>query len=176
MNENSESQSACRYQGKHLEFHVEQGWEYVSRVNATGVVGIIAVTTGDQIVLVEQPRLPLASRILELPAGLVGDELAETFEEAARRELLEETGYAAESLTSLFSGPSSAGLTDEVVQIIRAEGLSRTHSGGGVGGESITVHTIPLETIETFIDAFEDSGGMVDFKVRLAVLLVKGSS
>ena len=156
-------------------FLSDHGWEYVTRTHATGVVGIIAVNDEEQLVLVEQYRPPVAARVLELPAGLVGDNAPESSEEAARRELLEETGYSAESMEVLFAGPSSAGLADEVVHLVRAHGLRQTHPGGGIEGESIVVHRVPLHGLESFIEDFEASDGMVDFKVRLAAHLVKGT-
>ena len=176
MSENSERHSTLAYRGRHLDFHSKGGWEYVTRSNCTGVVGIMAVTEDARIVLVEQFRLPLSGRVLELPAGLIGDLADETLEQAANRELLEETGFVAESITPLFSGPTSAGLTDEVIELVHAKGLVRAHDGGGVDGESITVHLVTLRSLESFITDFERSGGLVDFKVRLASHLVGGSS
>ena len=156
-------------------FLSDHGWEYVTRTHATGVVGIIAVNDEEQLVLVEQYRAPVAVKVLELPAGLVGDSAPESFQEAAHRELLEETGYSAESIEPLFAGPSSAGLADEVVHLVRAHGLRQTQPGGGIEGESIVVHKVPLHSLESFIEDFEASNGMVDFKVRLAAHLVEGS-
>lgn len=174
MKENSERQNDVVYNGQHLTLLSQGGWEFVRRAKATGVVGIIALTDQQELVLVEQFRRPVSARVLELPAGLVGDLSPETFEEAARRELLEETGYLAESIEFLFKGPSSAGLTDEVVHILRAKGLSKTENGGGVDGEEIIVHTVPFKNLDDFTHHFEKTHGMVDFKVRLASYLVKG--
>ena len=95
MNENSESHSTRVHTGRHLDFHSRGGWEFVARSIGTGVVGVIAITDNDELVLVEQFRIPVSSRVLELPAGLVGDLAEETIEAAALRELLEETGVRA---------------------------------------------------------------------------------
>ena len=59
------------------------------------------------------------------------DQLVET----ARRELLEETGYQAESMDLLLSGPTSAGMTSEITHLFLATGLQQVSQGGGVGGE-----------------------------------------
>ncbi len=60
---------------------------------------IVALTDGGQAVLVEQYRYPVDRTALEFAAGIIGD--GEVPVEAARRELLEETGYAAETWTAL---------------------------------------------------------------------------
>ena len=89
------------------------GWEYVSRSRGRNVVGIVAVTADDELVLVEQFRPPVNNRVLELPAGLVADEDAEEDPlNAARRELLEETGYVSDSWFHFATGLSSSGLSD----------------------------------------------------------------
>jgi 8-oxo-dGTP pyrophosphatase MutT (NUDIX family) len=83
-------------EGKFLRLVVENGWEWVERRNTQGAVVIAAITEHNEIVLIEQYRIPLAARVIELPAGLAGDEPGSRHEaliEAARRELLEETGY-----------------------------------------------------------------------------------
>ena len=100
------------------------GWEWVERVNATGAAVIAAVTDDRRLVLVEQYRVPMGQRVIDLPAGLVGDEPGGAHEpmiEAARRELLEETGYEADRLDCVVSGPASPGLTTEVYTLSRGE-------------------------------------------------------
>jgi ADP-ribose pyrophosphatase len=83
----------------------------------------VAIAEEAQIVLAEQYRPPVDARALDLPMGLSGDldgAKGEDLQEAARRELLEETGYEAARLELLGEGPTSAGLTNEVLTFFRA--------------------------------------------------------
>ena len=77
--------------GRFLRFVQRDGWEFVTRSNASGVVAIIALTDDDELILIEQHRPPLGRTVIEIPAGLVGDDAEKTGEadlEAARREFL----------------------------------------------------------------------------------------
>jgi ADP-ribose pyrophosphatase len=67
--------------------------------------------------------------------------------EAAKRELLEETGYVADRWTELVSGYSSPGLTDESITLFMAGGLRRVGPGGGDHQENITIHEVPLTEV-----------------------------
>ena len=157
------------FAGNHLAFCRTGSWEFACRTQGSGVVGIVATTELDHVLLVEQFRVPVGCRVLELPAGLIADEIDETPVEAARRELLEETGYTApiEQFAASVRGPSSAGLTDEVVEIVRANRVQKVSEGGGVGDERIEVHAVPLEQLDSWISQRSTQGVMVDFKVRL---------
>lgn len=156
------------YSGSHIEAVRVGRWEYVRRRNSTGVVIIVAVTPDDELILVEQPRTPVGTTVIELPAGLAGDISGaedEALETAALRELEEETGWHAQTITRLVAGPVSAGLTSEVVTFFRAEGLTRIGEGGGDASEQITVHHVPLAEVPSFIAARVAAGAMVDPKV-----------
>ena len=65
--------SLTHYQGAFLEFKESEKWEFVQRVNAARIVVIMALTTNGNLLLVEQYRPPVEGRVIELPAGLVGD-------------------------------------------------------------------------------------------------------
>ncbi len=154
--------------GRHLRLVVRNGWEFVERPGIHGIVLVVAVTPEARLLLVEQRREAVDANVLELPAGLAGDSgspLREPLEEAARRELVEETGWDAAAMERLTSGPPSAGVTSEVVTLFRARGLSKVGAGGGVEGEAITVHEVPLATAETFLLEREAAGLLVDPKV-----------
>src|SRR4051812_29396932 len=112
------------YKGKLLSLLKEGRWEYAHREGATGAAIILAITPEDKIIFVEQYRIPVHSRTIELPAGITGDTGAsESDAEAARRELLEETGWEAAEIEQLLKGPASSGLTSEVVTIFHAKNL-----------------------------------------------------
>jgi ADP-ribose pyrophosphatase len=138
------------YKGRHLSMHNRGGWEYATRNIDRPPVAIVAVTDSGHVLLVEQHRPPVNESVVELPAGLSGDVAGKEDEplvEAAKRELLEETGYVASRWTELLSGYSSPGLTDESITIFLAEGLTRQGPGGGDYSEDITVHEVPLTEV-----------------------------
>jgi ADP-ribose pyrophosphatase len=161
--------------GKYLRLVKRGRWEFADRHNTTGAVVIVAVTPTRCLLLVEQFRVPLNAPTIELPAGLVGDEpgtAGEALEIAARRELLEETGYAATRFTYLTHGPTSAGLSTEVVTLLQAHDLRREHAGGGVGHEAITVHEVPLGDAHAWLTARIAAGTHVDPKVFAGLYFV----
>lgn len=160
------------YEGRFLRFVSRDGWEFVERHGAWAVVAIVAITEANELVLVEQYRPPVDRNVIELPAGLVGDhddDAEETTETAARRELLEETGYEADRWDVLFRGLPSGGLTSEEITVYRATGLRRTGPGGGDASESITVHVVPIDDLETWLRAREREGKGVDAKLYCAL-------
>jgi 8-oxo-dGTP pyrophosphatase MutT (NUDIX family) len=118
---------SIHYRGRFLGLKETDRWEYAFRTNATGVVVLVPVTDAGELVLVEQYRIPVESRVMELPAGLSGDtgDRDEELKTAAQRELIEETGYRAGFLEELLTSPSTPGMSDEIVTIYYASGLER---------------------------------------------------
>jgi len=158
------------YRGNHIELVRNGKWEFARRANAKAVVGIVAVTEAGELLLVEQFRVPVGGPVIELPAGLVGDEApAEDLLDAARRELEEETGYTAAQLSVLSRVPSSAGLTDETVTLVRASGLRSTGSGGGVADEEIQIHRMPVADVSAWLAARTAKGQLIDPRVFAAL-------
>lgn len=154
--------------GKYVRLVNCGGWEYVERTTSTGIVVLVGVTDERKLILVEQYRPPVKSRVIELPAGLAGDVPGEELEElamAARRELLEEAGYEAQEMTYLTQGPPSAGLSTEVVTLFLARGLTKTGIGGGDESEDIEVHEVALDEIPDWLERKAAAGTLVDPKV-----------
>ena len=160
------SETLCN--GKWLRLKRRGRWEFAERVNAGGGVIIVAVTPDDKLLLVEQYRAAIERKTIEMPAGLVGD-LAESADEhaieAADRELLEETGYCAGRIEFLMAGPSSSGMSNEIIAFVRAHGLVRVHAGGGDEGENITVHEIPRADAAAWLHAKMLDGYSIDPKL-----------
>jgi ADP-ribose pyrophosphatase len=149
-------------------------WDFVVRPQSEHCVGILAITPQDEIILVEQFRIPLQKRVIEIPAGIVGDEpefLGESLEETAARELLEETGYRAGRIVRLITTPTSAGLTSEYIHLFHATELTQEHAGGGGAGEDITVHHVPLADLRGWLHEREAAGAVIDFKIHAALWL-----
>jgi len=154
--------------GKHVHLVARGTWEYAHRPGTTGIVSIAALTNDRKMVLVEQYRPPLQARVIEMPAGLAGD-LAhasdESMENAARRELFEETGFVAGEMTQVAVGPISAGLSDEVITLFIARHLTRQTDGGGDHTEDIITHLVPIDTIDAWLEEQQKLGKLVDLKI-----------
>jgi ADP-ribose pyrophosphatase len=160
---------------KFLALIKEGHWEYVDRVNATGAAIILAVTAEQKILLVEQYRISIHARTIELPAGIIGDEPGssdESHAEAARRELLEETGYEAGQIKALTTGPACSGITSECVTLFHATELRRVGKGGGVAHEGIMVHEVPLAEIVSWLDEKAKTGVLIDPKVYAGLFFI----
>ena len=153
------------YAGKFLNLVRDGRWEYCERVNQTGAVMVFACTPERKVLLVEEYRPPIGMQSICFPAGLSGDEGPESDAVAARRELLEETGYEAEHMQYLFTGPSSPGLTSESLSFFLAGGLRKVANGGGVDNENIIVHEVPLDTIETWLAEQTAAGKAIDPRI-----------
>lgn len=158
--------------GHHLRLCKRGHWEYAERLNPQGAVVIVAITPDDHVLMVEQYRIPIQSRTLEFPAGLIGDQSDfsdESWRESAQRELLEETGWEAAKVEYIMGGPSSAGMTTEVMHFARATGLRQVHAGGGDASENIIVHRVPRADIAAFVAARMAEGYAVDPKVYAGI-------
>ena len=169
------SKEQTHYRGRYLSLKEVDGWEYVTRPNAHAVAVLAAVTPEREIVLVEQFRKPVDARVIELPAGLVGDqgEPDEPILEAAGRELIEETGFEAESLELLMQCPTSSGMTDEIISFVMASGLKKVGPGGGDDSEDIETHVVPLDEIDDWLESRRLAGSPLDPKIFTALYWLK---
>ena len=159
--------------GRYLTLLDDAGWEYVVRPNIKGIVVIVAVTDDDKLLLVEQHRPAVGGRVVELPAGLVGDiDAGESLIVAAERELIEETGFAAREMVALAQGPIAVGVSDETISFFQARAPKRVGPGGGDASEQITTHEVPLEELRQFLVDRAAEGLAVDPKIYAGLFLV----
>lgn len=161
------------HEAKYLRLKALGRWEYAERTNADSAVIIVAVTPEDKILFVEQYRYPVRAKSIEMPAGLVGD-LApgESLDAAALRELEEETGWQAERVEYLMAGPSSSGMSNEMIAFVRAHGLCKVGPGGGDESEAIIVHEIPRNEAARWLHQKMSEGYSIDPKLYAGLYFV----
>lgn len=154
--------------GRWLTLKQRGHWEFVERNNPQGAVIIVAVTPDDRVLFVEQYRVPIRQFTIEMPAGLIGDpghtddaDVAAT----ATRELEEETGYTCARMIPLHSGPSSAGMSTEMMHFVRALDLRKIGAGGGDATENIVVHEVPRVEAGAWLRAMTGKGYSIDPKL-----------
>ena len=160
------------FQTRWLGLHRIGHWDFVERPNADACVAILPITPAAEVVLIDQHRIPVQRRVIEIPAGLVGDDDAhpgESLADTAARELLEETGFRAGRVELLLESPTSAGMTSEMTFLFLATDLVRAHAGGGTGREDIRVHLVPRAELRTWLAARHREGFAVDFKIHAAL-------
>jgi ADP-ribose pyrophosphatase len=109
--------------------------------------------------------------VVSLPSGLIGDEGPENALDAARRELAEETGYAATSWRRLARGPGSAGQSSEMITFFLA--TPAVPSGGQAAHDvgKIRVHVVPIASLREWARAREDEGSVIDPKIWAGLYL-----
>ena len=168
------SEPELLYESRWLRLERIGHWDFVRRPHSDCCVGILAITPDDEIILVEQFRIPVGAPVIEIPAGIVGDEdehRGESLAATAARELLEETGYRAGQMRLLLATPTSAGMTPEMIHLFHATDLVQEHAGGGVASEQITVHHVPLAGLDAWLADQQAAGKLIDFKIHAALRL-----
>lgn len=156
------------YEGRHLLVRENDGWEFAERPKAKEAAAVYAETEAGRVIFTEQHRKSVDARVIDFAAGLVGDDGGlDDPAKTARKELEEETGYTCKSVELIARGPSSPGITSEIVSLYRAQGVRRKGKGGGVGGEHITVHEIDRDQVVEWLRAMERKGVLIDLKVAL---------
>jgi len=160
------------FEGKYQRMVVRGTWEYSERTHAGGLAAIIiAVTPEDTVLFVEQFRIPLQARTIEMPAGLVGDiDAGESIEVSAVRELEEETGWTADHAEVLMMArPASS----EKIAFVRATGLRKVGEGGGDASEDITVHEIPRARAAAWLVEKMGQGYELDAKLWAGLWMIE---
>ena len=156
------------YEGRWLSLRKRGRWEYAERNNPGGAVIILAVTPEDKVLFVEQYRVSILQNTIEMPAGLVGD-MADQADEsalvAAQRELEEETGYRCQRIDFVHRGPSSSGMSTEMIAFVRAWDLQKVGPGGGDETENIVVHEVPRHEAGAWLFARAAEGYSIDPKL-----------
>ena len=104
-----------------------------------GAVAVIALNEKQEVLLIKQYRHPVRTYLWEIPAGLL-DIPGESKLEAAKRELLEETGYIADEWQELIAFHTTPGGNDETITIFVAKSVR--HQG----------HELELEGEETDLE------------------------
>lgn len=163
-------------EARHLRLVRLGGWEFAERIRISGIVCIVALTNDQRLLLVEQPRIPVGCRVIELPAGLAGDTPAtqgEPLEAAAERELLEETGYRAQSMSCLFCGPTLPGMTNEQITFFLARDCGLAETRIFDVSEDIVVHAVPLPAVEVWLGEQASLGKAIDIKVYAGLYVAR---
>jgi ADP-ribose pyrophosphatase len=146
-------------------------WESFERVNCNGIVVIVPVTDNNVVLLIRQFRPPVNGYVVEFPAGL--NDKGETLEAAARRELIEETGYSASEMVFLTEGPMSSGSSGEILTAFFARGLEFKGIGERDETEDIEVLEVPMDRLEDTLSALRSEGDYVDLKIYGLMELAK---
>jgi ADP-ribose pyrophosphatase len=136
-------------------------------VEHPGAVAIVGVTTDDMVLLLRQSHHTIGRALFGLPAGTL--EPGEAPEACARRELAEETGYRAGTLTQLASYFTSPGYTDERLTIFRADDC--VPAGGAIDpDELIRLAPTPLADVPQLVDPGPNQ--LADAKTLIGLLLL----
>ena len=154
-------------EGKFVRLVKRGKWEYASRANGIRAVVILAEHEG-KVILIDQPRVAVGGRCVELPAGLVGDTDPDaTPESTAIKELEEETGFTAERVERLGDFHASPGMVSEGFTLVRAHDVTKIGDGGGDESEDIAVHLVARPDIPAFLERKRAEGFAIDVKLLI---------
>jgi ADP-ribose pyrophosphatase len=168
------------YEGKFLRFvltrymdssGIEREWECFERINCEGIVVIVPVTRDREFLLIRQFRPPVNRYVIEFPAGL--NDKGESLADAAKRELLEETGFCAEEMIFLAEGPVSSGSSGEILTVFLAKEIEFKGIGNRDETEEIEVITVPLTELNSRLSSLSAEGNAIDLKIYGLMELAK---
>ena len=155
------------WEGKYVRAVRRGKWEYAGHTNDIRAVVILAEHEG-KVILIDQPRVPLGARCVELPAGLIGDQDPDaTVETTAIKELEEEAGFTAERVERLGDFFASPGMLSESFTLVRVHGVRRVGEGGGDDNEDINVHLVARCDIPNFLEQKRAEGFAIDVKLLI---------
>lgn len=132
-------------------------------INAPEWINILALTAEKEIVLVEQYRHGIHESTLEIPGGMVDED--ENPMEAAKRELLEETGYSSSQWKMMGKTSSNPAIMSNFTHLYLAENCIKTDEISLDGHEDIKVHVLPLKKFLKLIE-----NGVVHHAIVLAAV------
>ncbi|HEX4901163.1 MAG TPA: NUDIX hydrolase [Acidimicrobiales bacterium] len=134
-----------------------------------GAVAVLPLHDDGTVTLVRQYRAALDAPLLEIPAG-IRDVDGEPPAETARRELAEEAGLAATQIEHLLSFHNAPGMSDEVVDVYVATGLSEVDAAAqGVEEEAMSIERHHLDDLAAMVA----DGRLTDAKTVIAVSLLR---
>ncbi|MDE2408446.1 MAG: NUDIX hydrolase, partial [Xanthomonadaceae bacterium] len=96
----------------------------------------------------------------------------DTLIDAARRELIEETGWSPGKVEVLLTGPTSSGMSNERIAFVRTRALTRVGAGGGVDDEDITVHAVPRHAAPAWLMQKQAEGYELDLKLWAGLWMI----
>ena len=108
-------------------------------------------------------RFPGGEAVVNRSPG--DDHAHDTLEAAARRELIEETGWEPGQVDVLLIGPTSSGMSNERIAFVRARKLKKVGDGGGVDNEDIVVHAVPRHEAPAWLMRKQAEGYELDLKL-----------
>lgn len=153
-----------------------KAWSYIERIGNREAVVVVPRTRDGRLLLIRQFRVPFAADVIEFPAGLIDD--GETPQQAALRELREETGFS--GTVTGCTGPdcTSPGLTTETIYTVTALiGDRPVTEKSPEASEQIEEMLVSPEAAPALLDRLAAQGCIIDTKVRLllAGMLLSGS-
>jgi 8-oxo-dGTP pyrophosphatase MutT (NUDIX family) len=144
----------------------KRDWAYIERNQETKAIVVLPfIKSTKEIVLIKQYRIPVASYVIEFPAGLIDED--EDIVVAGLRELKEETGYSAKPLDEVSPVLStSAGLGSELIYLLPVQ-IDETIKPAQAleDSEDIEVLLVSLTQSKTRLKEYAQEGCLIDSKV-----------